>query len=329
MLETVAATLDRINARIDVVLVFRPNGEELACVFASGRRAEHLRNCNLRRDGAHLPARAARTGCRALLADHCEAIVPTDRFAVAVPMFDGRTLLAIVYAAATADVDAAAVEAVIESAMRAAAPYALALERELDRAEARLDPLTGLLSARVFRTYLEDEVARAVARDDRYFALWFVDVDAFKAVNDRFGHRVGDRVLRATAALLEAQLTSDLDVAARNGGDEFCALLRATSKGRAIERARAFCEAVRAYNFGASIDVTASVGVAAFPHDAATASALLEVADAAMYRSKAAGRDRVSFVAARGIYTSLPPEAAPEPSRSPLQCRSNSGESSA
>jgi diguanylate cyclase (GGDEF)-like protein len=104
------------------------------------------------------------------------------------------------------------------------------------------------------------------------------------------------------AGLLEASLVPDLDAAARNGGDEFCALIRGASKSAAIERARRYCEAVRSHDFGIPVRVTASVGVATFPYDAATSSELLEVADAAMYHSKREGRDRVSFALERGRY---------------------------
>ena len=184
-----------------------------------------------------------------------------------------------------------------------------------------------MLSPRAFRRYLDEETARA-ADGDRTFCVWYADTDGFKDVNDRFGHRAGDAVLQTVAALLERHLVAGLDFAARDGGDEFCALLRATGKRRAIERAQAFCDAVRGCDFGVPVRVTASVGVAAFPHDATTANALLDVADAAMYRSKRDGRDRVSFAASPGIYASLGPEAARRLSRTHLQCRSSFGESS-
>src|SRR5581483_3494458 len=110
--------------------------------------------------------------------------------------------------------------------------------------------------------------------------------------------------------------------------DELCALLCATEKRRAVARAQAFCDAVRVADFGLPTRVTTSVGVAAFPHDASTANALLDVADAAMYYSKRNGSDRVSFAASPGVYTSLRAEAARRLSRTHLQCRSSFGGSS-
>jgi diguanylate cyclase (GGDEF)-like protein len=134
--------------------------------------------------------------------------------------------------------------------------------------------------------------------------------------------------LCAIATLLEEHLIRHVDFASRNGGDEFCALLCATPKGRAIERAQAFCDAVRAHDFGVAGQITVSIGVAGYPHDGTTAGALLEVADATMYHSKREGRDRVSFAALPGTYASLRAKAAPRLSRSPLRCRSNCAESS-
>jgi diguanylate cyclase (GGDEF)-like protein len=228
--------------------------------------------------------------------------MPTDRRAIAVPMLDARGLRAVAYASSSrfdAPIDE---ESVVRTVAHATMPYAIALEREADRVDATHDGLTGLLGARAFRRLLHDELARDRGRT--MMSVWFVDTDRFKDVNDRFGHRAGDGVLQAMAALLRSHLVAGRDAGARNGGDEFCALLRETGKATAIERARAFCEAVRSFDFGVDVALTASVGVATFPHDAASSSALLEVADAAMYHSKRQGRDRVSYALAAGSYAS-------------------------
>ena len=86
------------------------------------------------------------------------------------------------------------------------------------------------------------------------------------------------------------------------GGDEFCAVLRNVHKVAAIERAQRFCAGVRACRFGVDVAITASIGVAAYPYDAAEAGELLEAADAAMYHSKREGRDRVSFAVRRDAF---------------------------
>jgi diguanylate cyclase (GGDEF)-like protein len=333
--EAVLATLHRAlrtyNDRLDSLLLFVPAEKHLACVYAGGERAERYRRLVLPGGESHrLPARAAHTGRRVLLPDDGAAVLPEDRFALAAPMFDRRTLLAVAYVSSIEPLAASLEEAIFPAIECAAAPYAIALEREADRAGAMHDGLTGLLSSEAFWHRLHDEVVRAAAaRGRRALCLWFVDTDRFKEVNDRFGHRAGDAVLKAMASLLESHAIAGVDVAARNGGDEFCTLLRCTTKDRAIQRAQAFCDAVRRHDFGLPIRITASVGVATFPVDASSASSLLEKADAAMYHSKRNGRDRVSFFVASGAFASLRPEAAPKLSRSSLRCRSNFGESSA
>ncbi|HTX59239.1 MAG TPA: GGDEF domain-containing protein [Verrucomicrobiae bacterium] len=298
VLAALDANLRELDGALDVVMVFTPGGEELACVHASGPRAEHFRRlCFRRDDGERLPARAAAAGCRIALSNGERALLPTDRAAVAVPLLDAGALKAVVYASSA---DAGALrdcDAVVRAVADAAAPLAIALEREADRLDATYDGLTGVLTPRAFRRRLHEEIASLRSGT---LSLWFVDTDHFKRVNDEFGHRAGDGVLVAMASLLRAHAVDGVDLVARNGGDEFCALLRGATKSAAIERAARFCEAVRAYDFGLPLRVTASVGVAAFPYDAAASSDLLEAADAAMYHSKREGRDRVAFVVERG-----------------------------
>jgi diguanylate cyclase (GGDEF)-like protein len=329
VLESLDRSLRTLDCGIDNVFVYLPSGAELTCIYATGTHVERARRLVVRRDDpAWLPARAAQTGLRVQSPAGGTTLLPTDRFALAAPLFDGRVLTAVAYVSSSKDAVAPFGDAIAAAIEHAATPYAIALEREADRADAMLDGLTGLLCSRAFRRTLRDEVARsAAARGRRVLCLWFVDADCFKAVNDRCGHPGGDDVLRALAALLESHLIADVDLAARNGGDEFCALLRGASKSRAIERAQAFCEAVRRYDFGVPMRVTTSVGVAAYPYDAASSSALLETADAAMYHSKRCGGDRVSFVVASGAFASVRAEAARELSRSPSRCRSILGDS--
>jgi diguanylate cyclase (GGDEF)-like protein len=304
--DAVLAALDR-NVRslpcgVDALLVFAARDGELACVYASGARAEHFGRTSLRREDLRsLPARAAAAGCRAAMPHDGAPLLPTDRAALAVPMVDARGLHAVAYLSSCDPRALADRDALVLAVDCAAMPYSLALEREADRADATFDGLTGVLTPRAFRRLLHEVVSNAPPHG-MPLSLWFVDTDRFKTVNDRFGHRAGDAVLQAMAGLLEAGLVPDLDAAARNGGDEFCALVRGASKSDAIERAKAFCEAVRTHDFGLPVRVTASVGVATFPFDATSSSELLEAADAAMYHSKRAGRDRVSFALRRGEY---------------------------
>jgi diguanylate cyclase (GGDEF)-like protein len=297
--QAVLTALDRtlrvLDTSLDAVLIFAPEGEELACVFAAGARTEHFAGMRVRRDHAlSLPARAAMCGHRVELAGDAKPIIPTDRAAVAVPMIGGDGLAAVVYAATTQD-RVAGTDLIVRAVAQAASPYALAAEREADRRSATYDGLTGLYTPRAFRAKLQEELA--VARLSRHasLALWFIDTDHFKRVNDSFGHAAGDVVLQRMANLLREHTVPDVDLPARNGGDEFCAIIRNVHKVSAIERAARFCRAVRECGFGVDVPITASIGVAAYPYDAAGPSELLEVADAAMYHSKRSGRDRVSF----------------------------------
>lgn len=297
--QAVLAALDcavrALNPSVDAVLVFEPVGEELACVFASGSRCEHFQTLRMRRDHpALLPARASMCAHRVELEGANSAVIPTDRAAVAVPMLDDSRISAVVYASsakgAIRDVDM-----LVRAVAQAASPYALACEREADRARATFDGLTGLHTPRAFREQLQQRIEQARVQAHAALSLWFVDTDRFKDVNDRFGHAAGDVVLQRMAALLRQYTVAGVDLPARNGGDEFCAILAHTHKVAAIERAQQFCEAVRSCDFGVGLPITASVGVAAFPYDASEASELLELADAAMYHSKRAGRGCVSF----------------------------------
>ncbi len=315
----VLAVLDErlraLDSRLDSVLTFVTAGDELVCAYASGARSEHFRRLRLRRDDPRaMPARAAASRCRVACSGD-GAVLPSDRFAVAVPLCDGE-VCAVVYASSTfaAGFD---VDALVETIEAAAVPYAGAIERESDRRDATHDGLTGLLSPRAFRRQLHEELAHIGATAaETIVSLWFVDTDRFKEVNDRYGHPAGDAVLQTMASLLKAHLVPGSDLAARNGGDEFCALIRNASKNAAVERARRFLEAVRRHEFGVPASITASIGVATFPHDAATSNDLLELADGAMYHSKRNGRDRVSFVESPGRFASVAAEAETGPSRS-------------
>lgn len=289
-------TLDPV---IDAVLVLVPSGEELACVHASGSRGEHFVEARFDRAGATLPARAAQSGHRARLTQTRGAILPGDRDAVAVPLEIADRLAGVVYAA-SCSAELLACDALVAAAEHAAAPFALALEREADRASATYDALTGLYTPATFREQLRKALAIAAHDPRSRLALWFIDTDRFKQVNDAFGHAAGDLVLQGMAALLRERTQPGIDIAARNGGDEFCALVRA-GKTEAIARAQQLCQAVRANELAPGARVSASIGVAAYPLDAAQADQLLEMADRAMYHSKRSGRDRVSFVDRDGI----------------------------
>jgi two-component system cell cycle response regulator len=150
------------------------------------------------------------------------------------------------------------------------------------------DPLTRLYNRRFVLGQLGAHVSGA-RRHDRPLAVAMVDLDAFKAVNDRFGHDVGDDVLVAAADALQRSLRAE-DVLGRLGGEEFMALLPDTDP----EAAAAAAERLRAAvaEAGGPVPVTASVGWAVLEEDE-PAELLVRRADAALYDAKAAGRNRV------------------------------------
>lgn len=156
--------------------------------------------------------------------------------------------------------------------------------------EAQTDFLTGLHNRRYLDLLLPQELARA-KRYGRPLSLVLLDLDGFKAVNDLYGHDVGDRVLQALAQCLEAHLRRS-DRAVRLGGEEFALLLPETSLPQALRLAERLRRAVEAMAVPPVARITASFGVAeARPTD--TPLSLLKRADEAMYRAKRKGKNRV------------------------------------
>ncbi len=148
-----------------------------------------------------------------------------------------------------------------------------------------VDPLTGLNNRRDLERRLEDEAARS-ARYGGGFAVCVLDLDNFKAFNDRYGHLEGDRRLRVTASVLRRTVRGT-DLAFRYGGEEFVLLLPHCGALAAAEVAERALEALRVAG------VTASVGVAEFSDPSGPPRAVLAEADAACLRAKAAGKNRV------------------------------------
>jgi diguanylate cyclase (GGDEF)-like protein len=167
----------------------------------------------------------------------------------------------------------------------------LAQTMERLRAEADLDPLTGLANRRRFRVALHDEVERW----RRYrvgCGLLLLDIDHMKDINDKFGHIAGDLVIRHIADTLMAA-SRDNDTAARVGGEEFALLLAGatdTKARQAAERVALMIANVPVEGVGR---VTVSIGVAAFPTHANSERSLYVAGDSALYEAKNSGRNRV------------------------------------
>ena len=160
------------------------------------------------------------------------------------------------------------------------------------RRMASTDDLTGLVSRRL----LQDSAQRMLAESPQSgcIALLMIDVDRFKAINDRYGHQLGDQVLRHVAAVLRQWLRPD-SLIVRYGGDEFCALVPIPGEAAAFvvaERLRAAMEASPYALDGQRIAVTLSIGVSVHRHGL-TLRQLLDEADRRAYRAKADGRNRV------------------------------------
>jgi diguanylate cyclase (GGDEF)-like protein len=148
------------------------------------------------------------------------------------------------------------------------------------------DPLTGLPNRLLLRDRLQQALAIA-HRDAHPLALMLLDLDGFKAVNDRFGHHSGDALLRQVGVRLRRPLRQS-DTVARLGGDEFVILLPEVGQAGAIQVARKLLRALRhPFDLGeGSISMWGSIGVAIYPEDGTSPSELFEHADAAMYRAK-------------------------------------------
>jgi diguanylate cyclase (GGDEF)-like protein len=157
-----------------------------------------------------------------------------------------------------------------------------------------IDGLTGVHNRRYIQEFLEREVARA-SRHGRPLSFVLFDLDKFKDVNDNFGHLTGDYVLSQTAELMKGRIRKE-EVFGRYGGEEFCAILPETPLAGGIDFAEWFRSQVEGYTFtfdGDEIPVTLSAGIASMGPTIDDWATLVERADAAMYRAKKSGRNRV------------------------------------
>jgi diguanylate cyclase len=171
----------------------------------------------------------------------------------------------------------------------------MAQNRELHRL-ARTDPVMQLPNRPHFEAIAALELSR-FHRSGRAASMLLIDVDRFKVVNDRHGHGTGDIVLKRIAAILRATVR-DVDLPARYGGDEFAVLLVDTDTPRAMDIAERLrqevAQQIDAIKPGLSCSL--SIGVAEASLDYATLDAWVHATDAALYRAKAAGRNRAVFV---------------------------------
>jgi diguanylate cyclase (GGDEF)-like protein len=162
------------------------------------------------------------------------------------------------------------------------------------KTHALTDPMTGLPNGRSLQKQFDKEVARA-GRSDTTFQLLMLDLDGFKAVNDSFGHKVGDEVLRQVSQVIQGQLR-DYDFLARYGGDEFVALVPETEPGDVDDLCQRIERAVS--DFALRIDdensarVGVSLGASGYPRNGETFDQMIVAADKAMYERKVARKRR-------------------------------------
>ncbi len=181
------------------------------------------------------------------------------------------------------------------------------------RTAAMVDPLTGLANRRAFEQYGEDLI-RAQVKRGRPVAVFLVDFDHFKTINDRYGHLVGDIVLRTFAEVATRNLRSS-DIVGRMGGEEFAVMLADADRDNAFlvaERLRANFAAAAAAIGSHAVRATLSIGVSIIQAPGDNLALLLGRADRALYRAKANGRNRVELADAPDAPAPPVPTGRPE-----------------
>jgi len=176
--------------------------------------------------------------------------------------------------------------------------------------QANSDIVTGLPNRRALDERLEEEV-RSAKKTNSHFAVIMMDLDGFKAVNDTYGHTVGDEVLRSAFNYLAGGMRAT-DFLARYGGDELTLILRETDLNMARVVADKILEMMNEYQFtlptGKNIKLGVSGGIAVFPMHSHDGADLLRAADAALYASKK--HSRGTFTIAKGVTGPLEPTAS-------------------
>ncbi len=170
---------------------------------------------------------------------------------------------------------------------------------ELARHQATHDPLTALPNRMLFLDRLANSIARAERRGTPC-ALFYIDLDDFKPVNDRYGHSAGDQLLKAVSQRM-LETMRKVDTVARLGGDEFAAIMEEPADAAdALLAAQRMADSVRKpyllelrdHPAPVEVRIGASIGIALFPQHAADLDALVCAADAVMYRAKKAGKNQ-------------------------------------
>lgn len=170
--------------------------------------------------------------------------------------------------------------------------------RDLEH-QATHDTLTGLPNRALLHSFIEHDLARLVRHPQSLLGVLFIDLDGFKAVNDRYGHAAGDRLLKEAGERVRGAVRAG-DLAARVGGDEFVVAVAEVAEERTLERIAAKLLAVLGRPYEgvapqAAMRLSASIGVVAVDDGAIPPEEVLRRADVAMYAAKQQGRDRYAW----------------------------------
>ncbi len=279
-------TADAEAGLLQVAERLRPDGPEAPAVMAQPLACPAVRTSKPYAIGDT----AAQVPCR------CEIEVARAGSYCCVPLLRGGSLVGLVSVTGSAghwD----------ESRRARLLPYTDHLARELAtvqrlteaQTQAMVDSLTGLYNRRFGEEYLRKLEALS-KRTQRPFGVAVVDLDYFKAFNDRYGHLAGDRLLRAAAAVLQ-RVTRQSSLSVRWGGEEFLVILPETGVEGALIVSERLRQALAEIEIpeAPGTSVTATVGVGIYPQHGADGRELLEAADRALYRAKHAGRNRVEL----------------------------------
>ncbi len=161
------------------------------------------------------------------------------------------------------------------------------------RDRAHVDELTGLLNHGYFHDRVDEEISRC-SRFGDIFSLLFLDLDLFKAYNDVCGHLAGDDILKEIARYIVESIRG-IDLAFRYGGDEFTVMLPQAPVDDACNVAERIRKRIESEMDSKGVALTCSIGIASWPTDGVMREELLQAADAALYHSKQAGRNRISL----------------------------------
>jgi diguanylate cyclase (GGDEF)-like protein len=163
------------------------------------------------------------------------------------------------------------------------------LVQELEKLAVK-DPLTNIFNRRYLNDMLVSEIIRTSRTEDA-FSLIMIDIDHFKKINDNYGHNIGDRVICQISELL-VNLSREVDIVSRWGGEEFIILCPKTPTNNAEKLGKRILQSIRNFQFDSVGQVTASIGIAPFTKND-TPESMLHKVDSCLYEAKNSGRDRL------------------------------------